>query len=318
MDHFTAFSLASSVLSFVTFAGTLVKDGMKIHESGGLEENATLESNLLEESDKVAADLLALLGKMKGPTGGGLRARAEMEKIVLLAKQHDDKLGDLMENVDELKSLYSRLKPLSEDTIRGIQSILDVIDRACADRVLSALKYDTMMERSTWVRDDPFAIQRDVDYGNAINWIFERGRKQLTRWSVERGSRLKMVNFSFSMLTGGLQERFDGLYRTLLYQLLSDDPELISKVLKGPWGRASSTKRDVNITMEEKVQALTDIFGGNASADVSLCIFMDGLDELKEVQVGDMMDLVNQLSAWAAPTERGVKICSQTGWIGPS
>ncbi|KAK3382752.1 hypothetical protein B0T24DRAFT_686933 [Lasiosphaeria ovina] len=426
MDPFTAFSLASSILSFVTFAGTLVKDGMKIHESGGLEDNATLErviirmqafrsrldrplsspqlggdeetlQNLLEESDKVATNLLALLGKMKGPTGGGLRARwaslaaswrnligeksrkdleAQLGSIearatmvltrmtrdgedCLAGKQHDDKLGDLMENVDELKSLCSRLKPLSEDTMRGIQSILDVIDRACADRVLNALKYDTMMERSNSVSDDLFAIERDGDYGNAFNWILESGenpgsserekiavkearrrfegwlsssaggifhiagkpgsgktKEQLTRWSVGRGRRLKMVNFFFSMLTGGLQERFDGLYRTLLYQLLSDEPELISKVLKGPWGQASSTKRDVNITMEEKVQAINDIFGANASIDVSLCIFIDGLDELRDVQVGDMMDLVNQLRAWAAPTERGVKICvaSRVDW----
>lgn len=106
MDPATAVGLASAILSFVSFAGKLVKTAVKISQSGSLEENAAIErdinrtnefrsrlvdppgialngnegtlQSLLQESDKASSELLKILQKIKAPTGSGIRTASKV------------------------------------------------------------------------------------------------------------------------------------------------------------------------------------------------------------------------------------------------
>jgi len=119
-----------------------------------------------------------------------------------------------------------------------------------------------------------------------------------------------MVDFFFSALTGGLQEQFDGLRRTLLYQILHERPDVVPDILDGPWKRsASAVEREISIRPDEMTTALSNIICDGRIPGISLCLFIDGLDELREPSMLDTIDLVNQLRQWAPSTQKNVKMC---------
>ena len=119
-----------------------------------------------------------------------------------------------------------------------------------------------------------------------------------------------MVNFFFSAITGRLQEQFEGLRRTLLYQILHERPESVPDVLEGPWKRsASAVEREISIRPDEMTTALSNIICDGRIPGIRLCLFIDGLDELREPSMLDTIDLVNQLRQWAPSTQKNVKMC---------
>jgi len=103
MDPATAIGVVSGILSFVLFAGKLVKGGIEIYHNGDLAENATLQDvttrmesfhsqlaqvstqsqilsgnakeiqDLAKDCSKVSAELLRLLKSMEGPGSKGVR-----------------------------------------------------------------------------------------------------------------------------------------------------------------------------------------------------------------------------------------------------
>ncbi|KAK4462121.1 hypothetical protein QBC42DRAFT_84161 [Cladorrhinum samala] len=103
MDPATAIGVVSGILSFVLFAGKLVKGGLEIYHNGDLAENATLQDvttrmesfhsqlaqvstqsqilsgnakeiqDLAKDCSKVSAELLRLLKSMEGPGSKGVR-----------------------------------------------------------------------------------------------------------------------------------------------------------------------------------------------------------------------------------------------------
>lgn len=80
--------------------------------------------------------------------------------------------------------------------------------------------------------------------------------------------------------------------------------------MKGPWERSQGTvEHEITITAHELTTALGNIICDDFFADLSLGIFIDGLDELREPSLLDTMDLVKQLCEWAPATQNRVKIC---------
>ncbi|KAK4222359.1 hypothetical protein QBC38DRAFT_549299 [Podospora fimiseda] len=97
MDPASSLELASGILSFILFAGKLIKGGVEIYQNGGLAENATLHdviekmesfhsrhklpaddedvNDILTDCSNVCAQLLQLLKRMEPPgSKGGFRA----------------------------------------------------------------------------------------------------------------------------------------------------------------------------------------------------------------------------------------------------
>jgi len=132
MDPVTAVGLASSILSFVSFAGQLVKTAAKISQYGSLEENVVIERDinrtnefrsrlifphgttsdgnkrtlqvLLEESEEASTELLKILEKMKAPTGSGLRVARKVVKASFKTLYYESDRKDLEDRLSRLET----------------------------------------------------------------------------------------------------------------------------------------------------------------------------------------------------------------------
>jgi len=132
MDPITAVGFASAILSFVSFAGKLVKTAVKISQSGSLEENAAIEGDinrtnefrsrlilphgvtlggnektlqdLLEESEEASTELLKILEKMKAPTGSGLRVARKVVKASFKTLYYESDRKDLEDRLSRLET----------------------------------------------------------------------------------------------------------------------------------------------------------------------------------------------------------------------
>ncbi|KAJ3534310.1 hypothetical protein NM208_g7590 [Fusarium decemcellulare] len=99
----------------------------------------------------------------------------------------------------------------------------------------------------------------------------------------------------FFWTSGSRQQRSQtGLLRYLLHQLLSSNPELISKTFPKLWGelRPMTTKDRVKLVLDWTVADLQDAFHAFLDAALSqtnICLFIDGLDEFE----GDHHQIIN-------------------------
>lgn len=137
MDPITAIGLASGILTFITFSAGLVKGWKQIHESGSLEENATLGDvigrmetlhsrlippdhenkplsgdakdlcELAKDCQKVSDALLKLLGKMKSlDSARGIRAQWQNLSATWHSLVHEK---DKLQLEEELSRCHQRL-----------------------------------------------------------------------------------------------------------------------------------------------------------------------------------------------------------------
>ncbi|KAI5468015.1 hypothetical protein BGZ63DRAFT_41630 [Mariannaea sp. PMI_226] len=443
MDPITAIGVASGILSFVTFAASIVQGGIKIYKSGNLEDNATLEDvinkmssfqarlvppdvqaqtedektlvEFVNKSKSLSDELLELLQKTKRGEGSGLRVmwkslkkswekmlsesrkteieteignierrttlvltqltRVAVEKLVTAVGGHDGKLDQMTRNIDELMKLKDLNKAIQKDIKSLIDTQQKAVDKICSDRVLGALKYTTMTNRSQDLKNLLSTIENNESYGendgshrDAFGWIFNsededatvsdenerelrreaRGRflnwlsspnggifhiagkpgagkstmmqflfdhsktrEELEKWSGGNNKTLVMLHYSF-VRKEEIQQDLDGLFRTLLYDILHERRESIVEVLASAWERALKLSTDTvatfDIPMKDKSQALSAIFSGLKFPNINWCVFIDGLDEFHNSNK-DMLDLVEMLQGWAPSTGSNVKLC---------
>ncbi|EKG14354.1 hypothetical protein MPH_08476 [Macrophomina phaseolina MS6] len=188
---------------------------------------------------------------------------------------------------------------------------------------------------------DPALVNRyfDVDeqYGNTFRWIFDnlehgfpewletgngvywitgkvgsgkstlmkfimddsRTENMLNKWAA--GAKILIVHHFFWAAGAELQRSYDGLLRSLLFQILRNRPSLIPNLcarriegdeftLQEPWSVRELTSTFRRLTEE-------------GSLDISVCIFVDGLDEYN----GNPSDVINILNELAS--KPGFKLC---------
>ncbi|KAK0739344.1 hypothetical protein B0T21DRAFT_308018, partial [Apiosordaria backusii] len=131
---------------------------------------------------------------------------------------------------------------------------------------------------------------------------------EFTKSALERWA----AGYFFSVAVGGVQTSLKGLFRTLLYEILQASPELAPQVLPGPWKAATDLPwqaRDTGfeISNPEVEEAVNKII--KQSTNHCFCIFIDALDEYRDVDTRDHADLVDLLHDWAPAARRNVKLC---------
>ncbi|KAF2100658.1 hypothetical protein NA57DRAFT_74258 [Rhizodiscina lignyota] len=95
-----------------------------------------------------------------------------------------------------------------------------------------------------------------------------------------------------------LQQSQEGLLRTLLFEILSKCPKLISKTLPLRWER----EHQLPWTVLELLQVFRTL-GNNLDSSCRFCFFIDGLDEYKG-EPSDLLDVVSRLANC-----ENVKVC---------
>ena len=141
-----------------------------------------------------------------------------------------------------------------------------------------------------------------------------RTKELLGEWAGDKT--LVCVPFFFWNSGSKLQMSLQGLYRSLLYKVLSQCPVLIPEVLPDQWRTVSFTSQSSTVLDSEmfRDQEVKDAFGRLMKTPVSsdkfkFCFFIDGLDEY-EAHKYDQELLAVQLRQW---TRRdNLKICASS------
>jgi hypothetical protein len=108
----------------------------------------------------------------------------------------------------------------------------------------------------------------------------------------------------------------DGLYRSIIHDILEEKPELIrdtfpdhwAELQKAPW--RAQDKRDISGASFS--HALTRLLQDpRLYQDNRVCVFIDGLDEFEPgLQNGlDYRDLVSTVRQWAVNAKGNLKLC---------
>lgn len=231
---------------------------------------------------------------------------------------------------------FSELEAMTQDLIAPyIMKVEELISQKC-DSILRSLDYEQLREREfaipdahkktfQWVFDanTKFRFREWLREKNGIYWITGKagsGKSTLMKFIIEQhttrtalrewaGSDDLVIAKHFFWSPGTtIQKSQEGLLRALLFQILSQQPEIIEKVCAerihapyaesfGPWNRS------------QLLQALDNI-GAITNLKYKACLFIDGLDEYQ----GDHADLVHIIQRIA--NHPNMKICaSSRPWL---
>ncbi|KAF5009679.1 hypothetical protein FDECE_4125 [Fusarium decemcellulare] len=128
-------------------------------------------------------------------------------------------------------------------------------------------------------------------------------RSHLEKWS----GNLPLIVAGFYFWNAGtdLQKTSEGLLRTLLYQILSTQPDLISQIHPRRWTLLQIFGSEVSLprwTIAELINCFNALTS-KAGRDFNLALLIDGMDEF-EGDHKQLVDLVQQMNL-----HEGVKIC---------
>lgn len=135
-----------------------------------------------------------------------------------------------------------------------------------------------------------------------------RTRDELSFWSRSQGNTLVLSHFFFWSSGTPLQRSLEGLYRSIIWDVLRQCPSLISVVFPAAWSSIRVGNMPVTsqpFTMDELESAMDRLFREKAvTSSHSLCLLIDGLDEYE----GDYWKFAKAITHWVASSKH-VKFC---------
>lgn len=134
----------------------------------------------------------------------------------------------------------------------------------------------------------------------------------LQKWAGHR--RLVFANFFFWKPGSRLQKSLEGLFRSLLYDMLRGCPELIPEVLPDAWRQVISPTWQTHASLYFRNEEIRTGFYRliklrNVYENHCFCFFIDGLDEYEETGQEDYKSMAKLLHEWTALAPGDVKIC---------
>ena len=154
-----------------------------------------------------------------------------------------------------------------------------------------------------WINGKPGAGKSTL-----MKYIVDEPRtaRYLSEW--EPNTDLIIATFFFKNLGSELQKSTTGLLRSLIWQLIRDWPEMIHLVLKRYKEATGQIQESPVLTMlptwtDKRLLQILNDFTDEKPTTVTLCVFIDGLDEY----VGDQDDLLHIISLLSSVG--GCKVC---------
>ncbi|KXX74090.1 Vegetative incompatibility protein HET-E-1 [Madurella mycetomatis] len=138
-------------------------------------------------------------------------------------------------------------------------------------------------------------------------------RSYLEEWAGRK--ELVLASFFFWQPGSGLQKSLNGLYRSLLHDVLSSCPELIPVVLPAAWKQAKAFARGASSKLLDLRESLIReafnrlVTNKRGPSRHCFCFFIDGLDEYQATAQYDYKDVVQLLCRWADASPLNVKLC---------
>ncbi|CAG8955159.1 hypothetical protein HYFRA_00007175 [Hymenoscyphus fraxineus] len=170
----------------------------------------------------------------------------------------------------------------------------------------------------SWLSSDEgtFHISGKLGSGKSTLMKFlcdhESTQTGLKKWAGDR--RLVLAKFFFWKPGSLLQKSLEGLYRSLLHDILRSCPEFIPDVLPVRWKEVKSmplqVQTQLDIGAREAKEAFTRLLSHmTLYKNHCFCYFVDGLDEYEETTEDDYKSMVETLARWTDLSHGGVKIC---------
>ncbi|EGU79652.1 hypothetical protein FOXB_09819 [Fusarium oxysporum f. sp. conglutinans Fo5176] len=137
-------------------------------------------------------------------------------------------------------------------------------------------------------------------------------RLELEKWAGNRS--LLITQFFFWTPGTEMQKSLDGLYRSLLYDILHAFPELIKNVLPNIWKEVETSPWQIQTKFDLPIDVIKSaleqiIFNSESCAPrVCFCFFVDGIDEYDESHSRDHIYLVRLLRHWVKDSEGRLKM----------
>jgi hypothetical protein len=139
--------------------------------------------------------------------------------------------------------------------------------------------------------------------------ISGRCKPYLNEWAA--GKKLFIGSFYFWNSGTRLQRTHAGLFRSLLYEILHLNPELIPVTVLSRWESLSMLDLNPGAWKDAELQLALNLAVRAVTTDAKLCLFIDGLDEFEgdhEVLISLIRDLTHQ--------NNDVKLCvASRPWV---
>jgi hypothetical protein len=240
-----------------------------------------------------------------------------MQNTINTLLQNQNAIDQLSVQLEEMRALQTEEFALNRTTIAA-QRIYDRNQRVELF-FLESLRFETMGDRFTaieeahkqtfqWVFNNPSAFNRPwsdfsewLEAKSDMYWIQGKagsGKSTLMRFltsHTKTADLLKLwspsgvsVMAKFFFWKGGVQDQRSavGLFRSLLWEALSERTELIPHVFSQDWDRLCDLeKHSLQLTLDTwnlpRLQTAFRKLANQANENLRLCFFIDGVDELE-------------------------------------
>lgn len=123
-----------------------------------------------------------------------------------------------------------------------------------------------------------------------------------------------VAKFFFWRYGSPFQRSLEGLFRTLLRDILENCPHLIPKVLPRLWDDVKTApgygSTGIAVSSDEVHDAFKTLLSDSTlHKTTKLCFFIDGLDEFEETAQEDYKSMVQLLLGWTKAAPHAVKLC---------
>jgi hypothetical protein len=172
----------------------------------------------------------------------------------------------------------------------------------------------------SWLRtrSGVFYISGKAGSGKSTMMKFVAGNRkttqQLENWAAAENKLLILCKVYFWNSGTELQRSLQGLYRTLLFQILQQHPFIIRHVFPDAWSAITRLRNTPQHSQElrpfdiaelrDAINRLFGLFDTQVLSGYKMCLFIDGLDEYE----GDYWKLAKEILAWASAST-DVKFC---------
>lgn len=233
----------------------------------------------------------------------------------ILKNLHFDSLHKREDNISNAEegTFEWILRDESEDDSHTMSSHDNIVDEPEMERRARSRELFLL-----WLRDGNQAFHISGKAGSGKSTLMRylclnpKTKEALELWSGDK--KLALAHFFFWNSGDDLQMSLQGLYRSLLFEILKQCPELIPDVFPNQWKRISAGEVDVFESAELfRWPMIKDAFrilvARAAYARHRFCFFIDGLDEYSGSGVDSIahQELANSLKMWASNDD--IKIC---------
>ncbi|KAI1366873.1 hypothetical protein F5Y08DRAFT_114357 [Xylaria arbuscula] len=140
-------------------------------------------------------------------------------------------------------------------------------------------------------------------------WLHDRTQEHLESWAGNK----KLLKAAFFFWASGNEEQrsMTGLFRSILFCVLSRDKSLIPQIFPQCWENGHFIAHSVAaITRPDVMEASFHTLLRKAkNSEYRICLFIDGLDEFEAADRESYWELAKQLGDWADYSDGDVKLC---------